>query len=279
MEKIEEHLCFGGAQQRWRHRSETLNCDMTFSIFIPPAREGIKPPALWWLSGLTCNDENFTIKAGAQRVAAELGIALIMPDTSPRGENVANDESYDLGQGAGFYLNAMQSPWSAHYRMYDYLLNELPTLIAANFQLSERSAISGHSMGGHGALILALKNPRRFISVSAFAPICNPVQAPWGIKAFQAYLGDDKENWFEWDATELLKRAAKEDALPILIDQGMSDPFLKEQLMPESLQAAADQSAWPITLRYQQGYDHSYFFIASFIEDHLRFHAERLFER
>lgn len=279
MEKIEEHLCFGGQQQRWLHHSDILNCDMRFSIFIPPKREGVAPPALWWLSGLTCTDENFTTKAGAQRVAAELGIALIMPDTSPRGSGIADDESYDLGQGAGFYINATQAPWSEHYRMYDYLTDELPALIAKHFELSGRFAISGHSMGGHGALMIALKNPARFVSASAFAPISNPVEAPWGIKAFQAYLGDDKQQWKLWDSAELLKQAAQSDSFPILIDYGSADPFLEQQLMPESLATAANQSHWPVTIRTQPGYDHSYFFIATFIEEHLRFHARYLFKR
>ena len=186
MELLEEHRCFEGRQQRWRHDSRVLNCSMTFSIFLPPVRENTPPPVLYWLSGLTCNDENFTFKAGAQRVAAELGIALVMPDTSPRGDDVADADGYDLGKGAGFYLNATEQPWAAHYRMYDYLRDELPTLIQSEFSVSDRQAVSGHSMGGHGALIMALKNPGRFTSVSAFAPIVNPTKVPWGQKAFSA---------------------------------------------------------------------------------------------
>ncbi|VDR25786.1 S-formylglutathione hydrolase yeiG [Raoultella terrigena] len=189
MELLEEHRCYEGRQQRWRHDSTTLNCSMTFSIFLPPQRDTAPPPVVYWLSGLTCNDENFTTKAGAQRVAAELGLVLVMPDTSPRGDSVADDSAYDLGKGAGFYLNATEAPWSAHFRMYDYLRDELPQLIGAEFNVSDRCAISGHSMGGHGALIIALKNPGRFASVSAFAPIVNPTQVPWGQKAFSAYLG------------------------------------------------------------------------------------------
>ena len=250
---------------------------MTFSIFLPPAAADAPPPVLYWLSGLTCNDENFTTKAGAQRVAAELGIALVMPDTSPRGDNVADDSAYDLGKGAGFYLNATQAPWSAHFRMYDYLRDELPQLIAREFNLSDRCAISGHSMGGHGALVMALKNPGRFVSVSAFAPIVNPTQVPWGKKAFTAYLGADEAAWQAWDSCALMQASSESDAIPTLIDQGDSDTFLAEQLQPAVLAETARQKSWPLTLRIQPGYDHSYYFIASFIEDHLRFHARHLF--
>ncbi len=277
MELIEEHRCFDGWQQRWRHHSSTLNCDMTFSIFLPPPRGDAPPPVLWWLSGLTCNDENFTTKAGAQRVAAELGLVLVIPDTSPRGAHVADDESYDLGQGAGFYLNASQEPWAAHFRMYDYLRDELPALINQQFNVSPRAAIAGHSMGGHGALIMALKNPGRYCSVSAFAPIVNPQNVPWGQKAFQAYLGGDRQTWQEWDSCQLLASAPESARLPILIDQGDSDQFLADQLQPALLAEAARSRDWPLTLRVQPGYDHSYYFISCFIEDHLRFHAARLF--
>jgi len=276
MEMLEEHRCYGGWQQRWQHHSATLNCPMTFSLFLPPEGKKSPPPVLYWLSGLTCNDENFTTKAGAQRVAAELGIVLVMPDTSPRGEGVANDAGYDLGQGAGFYLNATQAPWSAHFRMYDYLRDELPALIEAQFNVSSRRAISGHSMGGHGALMLALKNPGLYCSTSAFAPIVNPSRVPWGQKAFSAYLGDDKTRWAEWDSTELLLASQPADGIPMLIDQGDSDQFLADQLQPAVFAEAARQKDWPLTLRIQPGYDHSYYFIASFIEDHLRFHAEYL---
>ncbi|EGO8360095.1 S-formylglutathione hydrolase [Escherichia coli] len=276
MEMLEEHRCFEGWQQRWRHDSSTLNCLMTFSIFLPPPRDHTPPPVLYWLSGLTCNDENFTTKAGAQRVAAELGIVLVMPDTSPRGEQVANDDGYDLGQGAGFYLNAIQTPWATHYRMYDYLRDELPTLIQSQFNVSDRCAISGHSMGGHGALIMALKNPGKYTSVSAFAPIVNPCSVPWGIKAFSAYLGEDKNAWEEWDSCALMYASNAQDTIPTLIDQGDNDQFLADQLQPAVLAEAARQKAWPMTLRIQPGYDHSYYFIASFIEDHLRFHAQYL---
>ncbi|HFX4631530.1 TPA: S-formylglutathione hydrolase [Escherichia coli] len=276
MEMLEEHRCFEGWQQRWRHDSSTLNCPMTFSIFLPPPRDHTPPPVLYWLSGLTCNDENFTTKAGAQRVAAELGIVLVMPDTSPRGEQVANDDGYDLGQGAGFYLNATQPPWATHYQMYDYLRDELPALIQSQFNVSDRCAISGHSMGGHGALIMALKNPGKYTSVSAFAPIVNPCSVPWGIKAFSTYLGEDKNAWLEWDSCALMYASNAQDAIPTLIEQGDNDQFLADQLQPAVLAEAARQKAWPMTLRIQPGYDHSYYFIASFIEDHLRFHAQYL---
>ncbi|HAX2485174.1 TPA: S-formylglutathione hydrolase [Escherichia coli] len=276
MEMLEEHRCFEGWQQRWRHDSSTLNCPMTFSIFLPPPRDHTPPPVLYWLSGLTCNDENFTTKAGAQRVAAELGIVLVMPDTSPRGEQVANDDGYDLGQGAGFYLNATQPPWATHYQMYDYLRDELPALVQSQFNVSDRCAISGHSMGGHGALIMALKNPGKYTSVSAFAPIVNPCSVPWGIKAFSSYLGEDKNAWLEWDSCALMYASNAQDAIPTLIDQGDNDQFLADQLQPAVLAEAARQKAWPMTLRIQPGYDHSYYFIASFIEDHLRFHAQYL---
>lgn len=276
MEMLEEHRCFEGWQQRWRHDSSTLNCPMTFSIFLPPPRDHTPPPVLYWLSGLTCNDENFTTKAGAQRVAAELGIVLVMPDTSPRGEQVANDDGYDLGRGAGFYLNATQPPWATHYQMYDYLRDELPALIQSQFNVSDRCAISGHSMGGHGALIMALKNPGKYTSVSAFAPIVNPCSVPWGIKAFSTYLGEDKNAWLEWDSCALMYASNAQDAIPTLIDQGDNDQFLADQLQPAVLAEAARQKAWPMTLRIQPGYDHSYYFIASFIEDHLRFHAQYL---
>ncbi len=276
MEMLEEHRCFEGWQQRWRHDSSTLNCPMTFSIFLPPPRDHTPPPVLYWLSGLTCNDENFTTKAGAQRVAAELGIVLVMPDTSPRGEQVANDDGYDLGQGAGFYLNATQPPWATHYQMYDYLRDELPALIQSQFNVSDRCAISGHSMGGHDALIMALKNPGKYTSVSAFAPIVNPCSVPWGIKAFSTYLGEDKNAWLEWDSCALMYASNAQDAIPTLIDQGDNDQFLADQLQPAVLAEAARQKAWPMTLRIQPGYDHSYYFIASFIEDHLRFHAQYL---
>ncbi|MCS3601151.1 S-formylglutathione hydrolase [Buttiauxella sp. BIGb0471] len=275
MELLEEHRCFEGWQQRWRHDSTVLKCQMTFSIFLPTPRT-TPPPVLYWLSGLTCNDENFTTKAGAQRVASELGIVLVMPDTSPRGENVPNSESYDLGQGAGFYLNATEEPWAGHFRMYDYINEELPALIADNFSISDKASIFGHSMGGHGALSIALKNPGRYCSVSAFAPIVNPTRVPWGQKAFAAYLGADEAKWREWDSCCLLMQADESKSTPVLIDQGDADQFLADQLQPAQFAEVARQKNWPLTLRVQPGYDHSYYFIASFVEDHLRFHAEHL---
>lgn len=268
---IQEQKCFGGRQVRYKHNSAVLNCDMQFSVFLPPQAAERKVPALYWLSGLTCSDENFSVKAGAQRVAAELGIALIIPDTSPRGDGVADDPAYDLGQGAGFYVNATQAPWAQHYQMYDYILTELPTLLEAQLPLSDQRAISGHSMGGHGALVLALRNPQRFTSVSAFAPIANPLNCPWGQKAFTAYLGEDRTTWEDYDASLLL--AQYRGDLPMLVDQGDADNFLSEQLKPQTLYTAGMQAKANLLLRMQPGYDHSYYFIASFIEEHLRFHA------
>ena len=268
---VQEQKCFGGRQVRYKHQSAVLNCEMQFSVFLPPQAATQPVPALYWLSGLTCSDENFSVKAGAQRVAAELGIALIIPDTSPRGDGVADDPAYDLGQGAGFYVNATQAPWAQHYQMYDYILTELPTLLEAQLPLSDQRAISGHSMGGHGALVLALRNPQRFTSVSAFAPIANPLNCPWGQKAFTAYLGDDRATWEEYDASLLL--AQYRGDLPMLVDQGDADNFLSEQLKPQTLYTAGMQAKANLLLRMQPGYDHSYYFIASFIEEHLRFHA------
>ena len=274
--KVSEQLCFGGKQIRFTHTSTVLNCDMQFSVFLPPQAETQAVPALYWLSGLTCTDENFSAKAGAQRVAAELGIALIIPDTSPRGDGVPDDAegAYDFGLGAGFYVNAKREPFAKHYRMYDYIVSELPQMLEAELPLSAKRAISGHSMGGHGALVIGLRNPQRYSSMSAFSPICNPVNCPWGIKAFSGYLGDDKSQWQQYDASVLL--AAAQDPLPLLVDQGTADNFYPEQLCTESLIAAAKQSGAKADIRMQAGYDHSYYFIASFIEQHLRFHAKYL---
>jgi S-formylglutathione hydrolase len=267
---------FGGWTKHHTHRSDTLNCDMRFAIYLPPqTANGQKVPVVYWLSGLTCTDENFMHKAGAQRVAAELGIAVVAPDTSPRGGAVANDNGYDLGQGAGFYVNATQTPWSRHYHMYDYVLNELPQLVEATFPVSDKRAIMGHSMGGHGALVLALRNPERFSSVSAFSPISNPVNCPWGQKALTAYLGQDTDAWADYDASLLMRKATQ--TVPALVDQGEVDEFLEEQLKPETLEAAARASAYPLELNRRDGYDHSYYFISSFVDDHLRFHARHLF--
>lgn len=274
LELLEEHRLFGGWQQRYRHTSSSVNGPMTFSIYLPPTADDTPPPVLYWLSGLTCNDENFTTKAGAQRIAAELGLVLVMPDTSPRGDEVANDPGYDLGQGAGFYVNATQAPWAAHYRMYDYVSSELPALVREHFNVSDRQSISGHSMGGHGALMLALRHPERYRSASAFAPIVNPSEVPWGRKAFTAYLGTDETTWREYDTCYLLAHTSAR--LPLLVDQGDSDQFLPDQLQPARLAQQAEEQGWPLTLRTQSGYDHSYYFIASFIEDHLRFHASHL---
>ncbi|MGX5220317.1 S-formylglutathione hydrolase [Pseudomonas segetis] len=277
LENISCQKSSGGWHKRYRHRSSTLNCDMTFAVYLPPqAEQGAKLPVLYWLSGLTCTDENFMQKAGAHKVAAELGLIIVAPDTSPRGEGVADDPdgAYDFGLGAGFYLNATQEPWARHYRMHDYVVQELPALIEANFPVTDRRGISGHSMGGHGALVCALRNPGRYQSMSAFAPITNPMNCPWGEKAFSRYLGDERSRWREWDACALMADAS--ERLPILVDQGDRDDFLLDQLKPEALQAAAQAVGHPLELRLQPGYDHSYYFIASFIDDHLRHHAAAL---
>ena len=277
VENISSNKSFGGSNEQYSHYSEVLGCQMRFAIYLPPqALAGEKVPVLYWLSGLTCTDENFMHKAGAQRVAAELGIAIVAPDTSPRGEGVADDPdaAYDFGLGAGFYVNATQAPWDKHYHMYDYVVKELPALIESTFPVSQQRSISGHSMGGHGALVVALNNVEGYVSVSAFSPICNPVNCPWGKKALGNYLGDDGQSWVQYDASELMKSSVSH--LPALVDQGGDDNFLVEQLKPEALEAAAKVSGYPLELRMQEGYDHSYFFIASFIEDHLRFHAENL---
>ncbi|WP_086480975.1 S-formylglutathione hydrolase [Oceanospirillum sanctuarii] len=274
LENISRNRSFGGWHKQYRHRSQVLNCEMRFAIYLPPQAAVGPVPVLYWLSGLTCTDENFMQKAGAHRMAAELGIALVAPDTSPRGEDVANDDGYDLGQGAGFYLNATQEPWAKHYRMEDYVLNELPELIESVFPVTEKRALAGHSMGGHGALTLAMKNPERFCSVSAFSPIVNPVNVPWGEKAFTAYLGANRESWKAYDSCGLIRQAKVH--LPMLVDQGTEDSFLEEQLKPELLVQAAEQAGYPMQLRMQEGYDHSYYFIASFIEEHLAFHSRYL---
>ncbi|AAZ25779.1 MULTISPECIES: S-formylglutathione hydrolase [Colwellia] len=275
IENVSVNKSFGGWHKQYSHQSTTLNCTMKFAIYLPPkVSDGEKVPVLYWLSGLTCTDENFMQKSGVQRMAAELGIAIVAPDTSPRGEQVANDEGYDLGQGAGFYVNATQAPWNRHYQMYDYVVNELPQLIESMFPVSDKRAISGHSMGGHGALTIGMLNPKRYSSMSAFSPICNPINAPWGKKAFTTYLGKDKATWLNHDASELMRRATQ--FIPAKVDQGGADDFLTEQLQPETLEAAAKASGYPLSLCIREGYDHSYYFISSFIEDHLRFHAEHL---
>jgi len=276
MERISANRMFNGIHEVWRHSSQACACTMQFSIYLPPQAQHQRVPALYWLSGLTCTHENFTTKAGAQRVAAELGIALIIPDTSPRGLNLpGEDDSYDFGSSAGFYLNATQAPWAGHYNMYDYIVAELPRLIDANFPVDgKRVAISGHSMGGHGALTIALKNPEKYRSVSAFSPIVAPTQVPWGQKALRGYLGENQETWREYDATELVKTMQLRGE--ILIDQGDADQFLDEQLRPWLLVDTCKTVGQAVRLRMQPGYDHSYYFVATFIEEHLRFHAAAL---
>ncbi|MSR11895.1 MAG: S-formylglutathione hydrolase [Gammaproteobacteria bacterium] len=283
MEQVASSRCFGGEQLRFKHQSAVLHCDMHFSIYLPPAvalAAAIptkKFPVLYWLSGLTATDENFMQKSAAQRIAAELGMILVTPDTSPRGAEVPDDAeaAYDFGLGAGFYLNATESPWSRHYHMYDYIIRELPQLLYANFPIEPtRQAISGHSMGGHGALSIALKNPSLYRSVSAFAPIVAPVNCPWGQKAFRLYLGENKKAWEEYDSVSLVKKA--KGKLPMLVDQGSNDQFLEVQLQPTRFIEACTQANYPLIYQVREGYDHGYFFIESFIEEHLRFHAEHL---
>ena len=274
MERIERHACAGGWQEVWTHASQALACTMRFGIYLPPQAKDTACPVLYWLSGLTCSEQNFITKAGAQRYAAEHGVILVAPDTSPRGEGVADAQGYDIGLGAGFYVNASQAPWSSHYRMHDYVVDELPALIDASFATTSARSISGHSMGGHGALVLALRNPGRYRSVSAFAPIVAPSQVPWGEKAFAAYLGDDRAAWREWDTVELI--ATAQERLPLLVDQGNVDEFLDSQLRPQLLQKACAATGHPLQLRLQPGYDHSYYFIASFIGEHIAWHAAAL---
>ena len=282
LEEIGSNLSFGGQQLRYRHHSNILNCDMTFSIYLPPQAKQAPVPVLYWLSGLTCSDENFVTKAGAQQHAAEYGIAIVCPDTSPRGEEVPDDEerSYDFGLGAGFYINATEEPWATHYQMYDYVVEELPALINAEFPVDgSKVAISGHSMGGHGALTVALKNPERYCSVSAFSPICSPINCPWGQKALSKYIGDESQgHWNSQDTVELVKTADDQlkQSMPVLVDQGDADNFLAEQLNTQLLIDTAEQVGFPMQIRFQSGYDHSYFFIASLIGEHIRFHSNYL---
>lgn len=316
MERIEQHECFGGRQEVWQHTSSSTGTEMKLGVFLPPAAlAGERCPVLYWLSGLTCTEQNFITKAGAQRYAAEHGVVLVAPDTSPRGEGVADDAAYDLGQGAGFYVNATQQPWAAHFRMYDYVVDELPALVEAHFPVNDRRAISGHSMGGHGALTIALRNPGRYCSVSAFSPIVAPSQVPWGQKALQTYLGDDRAAWAQHDAVALVLAgaegvagkagapAAAQDAgsgaprgkgpgghegtanrgganapsrLPLLVEQGEADDFLQNQLKPELLRDACEQVGHPLVLNMRPGYDHSYYFVSSFIGEHIAWHAKAL---
>ena len=272
MQRIEQHTSFDGRQEVWQHTSTSTGTSMNVGVYLPPkALAGEKCPVLYWLSGLTCTEQNFITKAGAQQYAAQHNLILVAPDTSPRGDGVANDDAYDLGQGAGFYLNATQQPWAAHYRMEDYVVDELPALIEAHFPANDLRGISGHSMGGHGALTLALRHPGCYRSVSAFSPIVAPSQVPWGQKAFAAYLGPDEALWQQHDAVALIANA--QERLTLLVDQGDADDFLVGQLKPELLWKACAAVQHPLKLRMQQGYDHSYYFIASFIGDHIAHHA------
>ena len=276
-EVVSSNRSFGGVHCRVKHASKTTHCDMIIGIYLPPSvltDDRSKAPALYWLSGLTCTDQNFLQKAGAMQKASELGLVLICPDTSPRGEEVANDDGYDLGQGAGFYLNATQKPWAKHFQMYSYATEELIEFCEQILPISNKRSISGHSMGGHGALTIALKNPEKYQSVSAFSPICNPTNVPWGQKALSNYLGSNKADWAEYDATLLLEET--NDRLHLLVDQGSDDEFLQEHLSTDVFAQACKQHNHPATIRLQAGYDHSYFFIASFIDEHLEHHAKAL---
>lgn len=277
IEQVSATKVFNGWHKQFSHQSTSTHCSMRFAIFLPPQAQTKKVPVLYWLSGLTCTDENFMQKAGALKLATELGIAIVCPDTSPRGDEVPDDSkgAYDFGLGAGFYVNATQAPFNKHYQMYDYVVDELPAIIEANFPVTKQRAISGHSMGGHGALLIAFSNLARYSSVSAFSPICHPISSPWGQKAFKGYLGEDKSTWLEYDSCEQLRMLTDKKAyIPALVDQGSHDNFLAEQLNPQALKEAAKHVNYPLTLRMQEGYDHSYYFISSFIEEHLRFHAK-----
>lgn len=277
MEILSENKCFGGVQGVYKHASDATQGDMTFGLFLPEEAQMGDVPVLWFLSGLTCTHENAMVKAGAQAWAAEQGIALVFPDTSPRGEGVANDEAYDLGQGAGFYVNATQDPWAPHFQMWDYVAQELPALLGAEFAIDlSRQSITGHSMGGHGALTLAMGLPGRFASVSAFAPICNPTASDWGRKQLGAYLGADEGAWAKHDASLQMAKVGFDG--PVLVDTGTTDQFL-DLLMPETLSAAMAARRQEGSVRMQKGYDHSYFFISTFIEEHVNFHAEALWSK
>lgn len=276
MERIEQHASFGGTQEVWKHASETTQCEMRFGVYLPPQAKTQKCPVLYWLSGLTCTEQNFITKAGAQQWAAEHGMIVVAPDTSPRGDNVPNDAAYDLGQGAGFYVNATQQPWAQHYQMFTYVTEELPKLVEQHFPTNGKCSISGHSMGGHGAIICALKKPGFYRSVSAFAPIASPTKVAWGEKVFKHYLGDDQSQWQQWDSSVLL--AAAKQPLELLVDQGEDDEFLHTSLKPEYLQEAAKTGGHKLTLRLQKGYDHSYYFVSTFLPEHFRYHAKALAE-
>jgi S-formylglutathione hydrolase len=274
MEIVSENRCFGGVQGVYRHAASTTGCDMTFAVYLPPQAEDGPVPVLWYLSGLTCTHENAMVKAGAQGWAAGQGIALVFPDTSPRGDGVADDAAYDLGQGASFYVDATEVPWAPHFQMYSYIADELQALVMAKFRVrAEAQGITGHSMGGHGAITLALANPRVFRSVSAFAPIANPTASDWGRRQFSAYLGADEGTWARHDASLMIRETGWDG--DILIDQGVDDQFI-DLLKPEALASALAGTRIPHVVRMQPGYDHSYFFVASFMADHVRWHAERL---
>ncbi len=278
-EMLSRHRAFGGVVSFHRHTAAETACEMKFSVYLPPQAERRKVPALWYLAGLTCTEETFMFKAGAQRVAAELGLALVAPDTSPRGVPLPGDsDSWDFGVAAGFYLDAQAPPWSQHYRMYSYVTRELPALVEEHFPIDpKRQGIFGHSMGGHGALTIGLNSPERYRSISAFAPISAPMQCPWGQKAFTGYLGADRERWRQYDACELIRALPTVSGRPpLLVDQGLADQFLEQQLMPERLEQACKDTGYPLTIRRQPGYDHGYYFISTFIEDHLRHHARAL---
>lgn len=277
LELISSNKSFGGWHRRYRHRASSVNCEMVFAVYLPPQAEveGARLPVLYWLSGLTCTDENFMQKAGAHRLAAELGVVIVAPDTSPRGAQVPTDPdgAWDFGHGAGFYVNATQAPWNEHYQMHDYVVHELPALIETHFPVNTRRGICGHSMGGHGALVCALRNPGRYLSVSALAPITQLAECAWGEKALSRFLGSDRDPWRAWDACALLAHST--ERLPLLVDQGLADNFISG-LRPEALQAAADANDYPLMLRLHPDYDHGYYFVASFMDDHLKYHAAAL---
>lgn len=276
LKKIEQHRAFNGEVTYYEHHSKTCNSKMTFAVFIPEQAKTKPVPAIYFLSGLTCTHENFITKAGAIAHAAKHSIALILPDTSPRGVNITGaDKTYDLGYGAGFYVNATQTPWAEHFQMYDYITDELPTLCQQNLPITDQASIMGHSMGGHGAIMIALRNPTQYQSVSAFSPICAPMQCPWGVKAFTAYLGEDQTTWATYDSYELIK-SGNAAQLPLLIDQGDADEFLKPQLCLDKFEQICKTQNYPAKINLRKGYDHSYYFISSFVGEHLEFHAEHL---
>ncbi len=285
LEQVSSVKSFGGQQFRYVHSSEQLNCSMHFSIYLPPGATQESPvPVIYWLSGLTCNDENFMQKSGAQAYAAQHNVAIVAPDTSPRGEGVLDDPegAWDFGLGAGFYVDAVQEPWSQHYRMYSYVVEELPNIIESEFPVTGQRSIMGHSMGGHGALVIGLRNPERYECISAFAPICAPMQSPWGQKAFQNYLGSEQSLWQRYDASCLIDQTKNDSSIkkiPIWIEQGSADDFLLTQLMPEQLRQVSEASAYALELKYREGYDHSYYFIASFISEQIERHAARFLQK